>query len=103
VTTGEADTISLWDGASMPPTSPTSQEALKLYHEAADAWLEHAEFEVPMDTQSSKRVLVAVEEELSKFVSTSDASSIDTGEMQHLHGKEGNPKLEGEAQDVDEE
>jgi hypothetical protein len=56
-----------------------------------------------MDTQSSKRVLVAVEEELSKFVSTSDASSIDTGEMQHLHGKEGNPKLEGEAQDVDEE
>jgi hypothetical protein len=49
------------------------QEALERYHAAADAWLENAEFEdkvrVPMDTQSSKRLLAAVEEELPKFVS----------------------------------
>ncbi|KAJ7727872.1 hypothetical protein B0H14DRAFT_3518744 [Mycena olivaceomarginata] len=37
------------------------------------------------------------------YASTSDASNIDTGEMQHLCGKEGSLKLEGEAEDVNEE
>jgi hypothetical protein len=55
-----------------------------------------------MDTRSSKRLLAAVEKELSDYASTSDASNIDAGEMQHLHGKEESLKLEGEAEDVDE-
>jgi hypothetical protein len=40
-----------------------------------------------MNTTSSKRLLAAYEEELSDYASTSDASSIDTGEMQHLVGR----------------
>ncbi|KAJ7349630.1 hypothetical protein DFH08DRAFT_1079048 [Mycena albidolilacea] len=81
------------------------REALKLYHEAADAGLEREdEVRVPMDTTSSKRLLAAVEKDLSDYASTSDASSnINTGEMQHLRGKEGSLKLEGKAEDVDEE
>ncbi|KAJ7839244.1 hypothetical protein B0H14DRAFT_3698819 [Mycena olivaceomarginata] len=74
------------------------REALERYHAAADTWSEHAEFE---DRNGcwwwSKKSFPTA------YASTSDASNIDTGEMQHLCGKEGSLKLEGEAEDVNEE